>query len=89
MNYLLALFEKGLQYRTINSHHSATSVYHNYIDGTPVGNHPRFCALLKAVFNHRPQQPRYKFVWDVEIVLVYLKTDMSVNSQLSDKDLTH
>ena len=44
---------------------------------------------MTGVFNQRPPQPRYTFAWDVEIVLVYLKTNMSVNSQLSDKDLTH
>ena len=43
---------------------------------------------LTGVFNQRPPQPRYTFVWDVEIVLVCLKTNMPDNSQLSDKDLT-
>ena len=89
MNYLSTLFEKGLQYRTINSHRSAISAYHYYVDGKPVGKHPRVCALLAGVFNHRPPQPCYTFVWDVEIVLIYLKTNMSDNLQLPDKDLTH
>ena len=88
LNYLSTLFEKGLQYRTINSHSSVISAYHDYIDGKPVGKHPAVCALLTGVFNQRPPQPRYTFVWDVEIVLVYLKTNMPDNSQLSDKDLT-
>ena len=43
---------------------------------------------LTGVFNQRPPQPRYTFVWDVEIVLVCLKASMSDNSHLSDKDLT-
>ena len=58
------------------------------MDGKPVGKRPRVCALLTGVFNQRPPQPCYTFVWDVEIVLVYLKTNVSVNSQLPDKDLT-
>ena len=70
LNYLSTLFEKGLQYRTINLHRSAISAYHNYVDGKPVGKHPRVCALLTGVFNQRPPQPRYTLVWDVEIVLV-------------------
>ena len=70
LNYLSTLFEKGLQYRTINLQRSAISPYHNYVDGKPVGKHPRVCALLTGVFNQRPPQPRYTFVWDVEIVLV-------------------
>ena len=86
MNYLSTLFEKGLQYEAINSRRSAISAYHNYVDGKPVGKHPRVCALLTGVFNQRPPQSRYTFVWDVETVLVYLKTNMSDNSQLSDQD---
>ena len=54
LNYLSALFEKGLQYRTINSHRSAISAYHDYVDGKPVEKHPRVCALLTGVFNQRP-----------------------------------
>ena len=81
--------KKVEKYRTINSHRSAILAYHDYVDGKPVGKHPRVCALLTGVFNQRPSQPCYTFVWDVEIVLVYLKTSMSDNSQLSNKDLTH
>ena len=89
LKYLSTLFEKGLQYRTTNSYCSAILAYHDYVDGKPVAKHPRVCALLTGVFNQKPPQPRYTFVWDVEIVLVYLKTNMCDNSQLSDRDLTH
>ena len=89
LNYLL-FFEKGLQYRTISSHCSAISGYQDYVGEKPVGKHPRICSLLTGVFNQRPPQPHYIFVWDVEIFLAYLKaTNMSDNSQLPDKDLTH
>ena len=56
------------------------------MDGEPVGKHPRVCALLTGVFNQTPPQSHYTFAWDVK---VYLKANMSDNSQLSDKDLTH
>ena len=36
LNYLLTLFEKSLQYRTINSHCSAISAYHNYVNAESV-----------------------------------------------------
>ena len=76
----ISLFKKGLQYRTINSH----------VDGKPAGKLPsRVCALLTGLLSQRPPQPHYTFAWDVELDLVYLKTNMSDNSQLSDKDLTH
>ena len=87
MNYLLILFEEVLQYQAINLHHSTVSEYHSYVDEKPVGKHPRVCALLTVALNHIPPQPHYTFVWDVEIVLLYLKT--SDNSHLSDKHLTH
>ena len=89
LNHLSTLFEKGLQYQNINSHRYAISAYHNNVDGKPVGNHPRLCPLLTGVFNQRPPQSGYTIVWDVEVVLFYLKTNMSDNSQLPDKDLTH
>ena len=89
MNYLSTLFDKGLQYQTLNSHHTAVSVHQSYVDGKPVGKHLKICALLTGAFNQRLPKPRYTFVWDVEIVLVYLKMNMSDNSQLCDKDLTH
>ena len=88
LSYLSTLFEKDLQYRTMNSHRSAISAYHDHVDGKPAGKHPRVCALLTGVFIQRPPQPCYKSVWDVEIFLVYLKTNMSDESQKSDKDLT-
>ena len=81
------MFEEVLQYQTISLHHSTVSEYHSYVDEKPVGNHPRVCALLTVVLNQISPQPHYTFVWDVEIVLLYLKT--SDNSHLSDKDLTH
>ena len=42
--YLSTLHEKNLQYWTTNSQCSAVSAYHDYLDGEPVGKHPRcFC----------------------------------------------
>ena len=88
LDYLTSLFEKGLQYRTINCYRSAISAYHSHVNGKPVGEHPHVCALLAGVFNKRPPQPRYTFVWDVEVVLGFLKTNLSNNTQLSDLDLS-
>ena len=59
-----------------NSHRSVNSAYQDYVDGKPVEKHPRVCALLTGVFNQRPPQPCYIFVWDIEIVLVYFKINM-------------
>ena len=82
-------FWKRLQYRTINPHCSAISAYRDYVDGKPVENHPRVCASLTGVIKQRWPQRQYIFSWDVEIVLAYLKTIISDNWQLSEKDLTY
>ena len=44
-----------------------------------IGKHPKTCALLTGIFNERPPQPRYTFIWDVDVILTYKK--MSVNSR--------
>ena len=88
MNYLSTLFDEGLQYRTVNAHRSAISAYHNFINGEPIGKHSKMCALQTGIFNERPPQPCYTFIWDVDVVLTYIKNNMSVNSQLSEKNLT-
>ena len=44
LKYLSTLFEKDLQYQTINSLRSAISPYHDYVDGKPAGN------ILEPVF---------------------------------------
>ena len=88
VNYLSSLYDRGLQYRTIGCHRSAISAYHDHIDGKPVGQHPKVCAILKGVFNERPPQPRYVFIWDVQTVLNYIKSEWSCAENLSDKLLT-
>ena len=47
-DYLVDLFYKGLEYRTINSHGSAFSMTHLQIDSVCVGTHP---------FISRPHRP--------------------------------
>ena len=73
----------------MNSHRPVISAYHSYVNRKPVGKHRRVCTLLTGVFNQRSPQFHYTFVWDIEIVLIYLKTNISDNSQLPDKYLTY
>jgi len=53
-----------------------------------VGENPRVCALLVGIFNQRPPQPRYTFIWDVEILIKFIKAEMAIDSKLPDGDLT-
>ena len=88
MNYLSTLLDEGLQYQTANVHQPAISSYHNFINGEPIDKHPEICPLLTGIFNERPPQPRKNFIWNVDVVSTYIKNNKSVNSQLSEKNLT-
>ena len=82
----LTLFEKNLSYSSLNTARSALSTIIT-VDGMSIGNHPLVVRFLKGVFNLRPPVPRYKGVWDVSIVLRFLKT-LSPVSSLSLKNLS-
>ena len=87
LDFLAELYTSGLAYRTINCHRSALSAYHDSFDGFPIGQHPRVKSLMTGIFNNRPSQPRYTFIWDVEQVLNYVRA-LKPNEELSNKDLT-
>ena len=40
------------------------------------------------MFNNKPPQPKYNSIWDVQLVLDYLKKELPNNSDLLDKLLT-
>ena len=88
LDFLAFLFESGYEYRTLCTHRSAVSALHTIIDGRPVGEHPQICSLITGVFNNRPTQPKFNFIWDVQLVLNYLKKEHPNNSDLSDKLFT-
>ena len=86
IQFLTTLFKKDLSYSLLNTPRSALSTVIT-VDGMSIGNHPLVVRFLKGVFNLRPPVPRDKEVWDVSIVLRFLKTLSSVAS-LSLKSLT-
>ena len=47
--------------------------------------HPQVSSLITGVFTNRPSRPKYNFTWDVQLVLDYLKKELSNNSNLSEK----
>ena len=51
------------------------SAFHDHIQGKPVGEHPRICSLVAGVFNSRPPQPRYCFIWNVQTVIDFIKSE--------------
>ena len=73
-DFLGELFDGGYEYRTINSHTSVISAYHQTIDGKGVGSNEKFCKLLSGVFNLRPPQPKYTFLWNDYCIGVNIPT---------------
>jgi hypothetical protein len=56
-------------------------------NGVKFGEQPLVCRYMKGVFQLRPALPRYSDIWDVNVVLTYLKT-FTEAALLSIKDLT-
>ena len=89
LEYLSFLFyEEKFLYRTIGLHRSAISAYHVPIDDKPVGQHPLVCSLMSGIFNKRPPQPKYLFVWDVQVVLDFIKSKWGDTDTLAGKEVT-
>ena len=88
LDFLAFLFESGYEYRTIYTHRSAISAFHNNIEGRPVGEDQQVSSAIADVFNNRPAQPKYNFIWDVQFLLDYLKKELPDNCDLLDKLLT-
>ncbi len=70
---MLACYDTGLTYNTINTIQSALSSF-IVIDGHPVEQHYLMTKFMKAVFHNRPYIPKTLVIWDVDIVLRYLTT---------------
>lgn len=57
--FLVERFENGLEYRSIGSHRSAISAFHQRINIIPVRENPSVSPLLSEIFNKRPPQALY------------------------------
>ena len=80
--------EKSLEYSTLNVYRSALSAYHLEIEGYQVGQHPIIKQVLQGMFNAKPPRPRYTNTWDVNRVLVYIKS-LGTNHKLALRELTY
>ena len=74
IEFLTQLFSSEIGYSAINTARSALSSIITLSGGTPIGEHPLICRFVKGVFELRPSLPKYTEIWDVAIVLNYLKT---------------
>ena len=75
-------------YSTLNTARSALSSFLVVDDGRlPLGSHPVVNRFMKGVFHLRPPAPRYSSIWDVKIVLDYLRKQSPAKA-LNLKQLT-
>lgn len=81
------LYHNNLGYSALNTARASLSALGFAIDGHSVGSHPFVIRFMKGVFNLRPPAPRHDYVWDVSIVLRYLRK-LSPVKYLSLKELT-
>ena len=87
-NFLAHLHKEGYRSSSLNVFRSAISSVHDKVDGVDVGKHPTVTRLLKGAFHERPPLPRYTSTWDVNAVLLYLKS-LGPTSDLTLKQLTY
>lgn len=87
ISFLTSEFERGNSYSSVNIARSALSSLGLKLENFSAGTHPLVIRFMKGVFNLRPPKARYSHIWDVDIVLKYLRK-LSPVKLLSLKDLT-
>lgn len=88
MEYLTELFFAGKSYSVLNTARSALSAILIKDSGLTIGNSPLIKRFMKGVFELKPPVPRYKFIWDVNIVLNFL-SNYYPNENLSLSVITY
>ena len=79
LDFLTLLYKQGVGYSAINTARSALSSVITPADKTTFGEHPLVTRFLKDTFELRPSLPRYSTIWDVAIVLTYLRSFPALN----------
>ena len=88
INYLASLVDAGLGYSSFCTAKSAISSMLSVTAEQPLASHPLIQRFIKGVFNAKPPTPRYTSIWDVGLVIAYLR-GLGAPSSLSFKDLTY
>jgi len=87
IEFLVFLYKSGLGYSAVNTARSALSSILVLEDGVKFGEHPLVARCMKGIFELKPALPKYTEIWDVNIVLDYLRAAAPLRS-LSLKQLT-
>lgn len=73
LEFLLSLHRKNLSYSALNTARSALSTF-ILSDDKGIGNSMLVNRFMRGIFLRKPPSARYVEVWDVNVVLSYLKT---------------
>lgn len=87
LDFWAELFEEYLQCKTVVSHGSVTSAFHDPIERRKMNDNSRVADIMFGIFKQRPRQPRHIFIWNINAVLQYLR-DRPENNLLSGKTVT-
>ena len=87
VEFLVSLYKAGLGYSAVNTARSALSSLLILENNKKFGDHPLIVRCMKAIFELKPSLPKYNEIWDVRVVLDYLKT-FGASTALPLKELT-
>ena len=87
VEFLVSLYNAGLGYSAVNTARSALSSLLILENNEKFGDHPLVVRCMKGIFELKPSLPKYNEIWDVRVVLDYLKT-FGASSALLLKELT-
>ena len=82
------MFKSGSCYSAVNTARSALSSFLVTDSGMTVGNSLLVKRLMKGIFELKPPMSRYSVIWDVNIVLDYLK-NFSLHEEMPLSILTY
>lgn len=71
--FLTEQFEEGKSYQTILGYRSAINTIATVEHYSDICQHPLMHRFIRGVFNIRPPLPKYTKIWDVSIVLSYIR----------------
>lgn len=87
LDFLTMLYAR-LGYSAMNTARSALSSFVILPGGHTLGSHTFIARFMKGVFNLKTPKPHYDVVWDVKLVLDYLRQLLHTPNVLGLRDLT-
>ena len=87
LKFLSELYHCGTGYSGINTAKCAIANYATLVGGQPIEGNQVLSKFMKGIFNLKPPQSRYARIWNVSLVLNYIRS-LPEHCELSLKELT-